>query len=67
MIIKSRLLKKSLNKAHTVNVGTLQVSTSDYMASKHCFSFVTFLAENFGCNLFRIMAEIVSKLLLPAI
>ena len=37
------------------------------MASKHCILLVTVLAANFGCKQFRIMPEIVSKLLHTAI
>ena len=37
------------------------------MAFKHHISFATDLAANFGCNRFRIMPDIVSKLLRPAI
>ena len=38
-----------------------------YMAFKRCISFATNLAANFGCYQFRIMPEIVSKLLHIAI
>ena len=38
-----------------------------YMAFKHCISFATNLAANFDCDRFRIMPEIVSKLLRTAI
>ena len=37
------------------------------MAFKHCISFATYLAANFGCNRFRITPDIVSKLLRAAI
>ena len=43
-------------EAHPVNAG-------HYMAFKHCISFVTDLAANFGCDRIRIMPDIVSKLL----
>ena len=33
------------------------------MVFKYCILFVTYLAANFGCNQFRIMPEIVSRLL----
>ena len=38
-----------------------------YMACKHRISFATNLAANFGCDQFRIMPDIVSKLLRAAI
>ena len=37
------------------------------MAFKYCFPFATVLAANFGCDRFRIMPEIVFKLLRTAI
>ena len=37
------------------------------MAFKYCFSFATDLAANFGCYRFRIMPDIVSKLLRASI
>ena len=36
-----------------------------YMAFKHCISFATCMALNFGCNWFRITPDIVSKLCSP--
>ena len=42
-------------KAHLAKAG-------HYMAFKFCFSFATYLTINFGCNLFRITPDIVSKL-----
>ena len=62
---KGRLLKQNLqnkNEACPVNAG-------HYMAFKHHISFATYLAANFGCNLFRITVtpDIVSKLLRAAI
>ena len=60
---KGRLLKKifkSKIEARPVNAG-------HYMAFKHCISFATYLAANFGCNRFRITPDIVSKLLRAAI
>ena len=41
-------------------------SSSCHMAFKHCISFAAYLAANFGCNWFRIMPDIVSKLLCAA-
>ena len=43
------------------------VNAGHYMAFKHCISFASYLAANFGCYLFRIMLDIVSKLLRAAI
>ena len=43
------------------------VKAGHYMAFKHCISFATDLAANFGCDRFRITSDIVSKLLLAAI
>ena len=35
------------------------------MALKHCISFVTDLAANFGCDRFRIMPDIISSFCVP--
>ena len=43
------------------------VNAGHYMASKHHISFATNLAANLGCNRFRIMQDIASKLLHAAI
>ena len=43
------------------------VKAGHYMAFKHRISFATDLAANFGCIPFRIMPDIVSKLLRAAI
>ena len=62
-VYKGRLLKKifkSKIKACPVNAG-------HYMAFRHSISFATDLTANFGCNQFRIMPDIVSKLLRTAI
>ena len=53
MILSSRLLKN-----RPVYAG---------LALENRFSFATVLAANLGCNRFRIMSEIVSKLLRPTI
>ena len=38
-----------------------------YLAFKHYFSFAAYSAANFGCYQFKIMSDIVSKLLLAVI
>ena len=50
-----RKILKSKFQAFTVNAGL-------YMAFKHCISFATDLAANFGCDPIRIMPDITSKL-----
>ena len=57
--IAKKIFKSKIEARH-VNAG-------HYMAFKHCISFATDLAANFGCNRFRIMPDIVSKLLRAAI
>ena len=42
------------------------INTGLHTAFKHTISFATVLAANFGCNQFRIMPEIVAKLMLAA-
>ena len=62
-VFERKIAQKIFNskiKARSVNAG-------HYMAFKHRFSFATDLAANFGCNRFRIVPEIVSKLLRVAI
>ena len=44
--------------------GARQVNAGLYVAFKHRIFFETNLAANFGCDQFRIMPEIVSKLFL---
>ena len=46
------------------NIEARPVKAGDYMAFKHCISFATDLAANFGCYWFR--HHLVSKLLLTA-
>ena len=58
MKLDELLFRTSL--AHPVNAGL-------YMAFKHCISFETCLAVNFGFDRFRIVPDIVSKLLRAAI
>ena len=43
------------------------VSTGLYIAFKYCILLATNLAENFGCDQFRIMSDIISKLLRASI
>ena len=57
--IAKKIFKSEIEARH-VNAG-------HYMAFKHCISFATYLAANFGCNRFRITPDIVSKLLRAAI
>ena len=58
---RDRLLKKSLK------IEAYPFKAEVYLAFKHCFSFATYLAANFGCYQFNIMPDIVSKLLLAVI
>ena len=56
-VLSSKLLKKffkSKMKARTVNAGL-------FMAFKYHISFATDFVANFGCDLFRIIPEIVEK------
>ena len=53
-MLKSKIEAQSVNAGH-------------YMAFTHCISFATYLAANVGCNLFRIIPDIVSKNLRAAI
>ena len=62
-VYKGRLLKKSSNWKSKLVLSTLV----HYMAFKHCISFATDLATNFGCYRFRITPDIISKLLRVAI
>ena len=58
IVYKDMLLKKSSNrKLVLLTLG----------AFKHCISYTTNLAANFGCYRFSIMPDIVSKLLRAAI
>ena len=59
-VYKVRLLKKSSNRKLKLVQSML---VTQYMAFKHRISFVTDLAANFGCDRFRIMPDIVSKLI----
>ena len=64
-VYKGRLLKKSSNWKSKLVLSTLV--SGHYMAFKHCISFATDLATNFGCYRFRITPDIISKLLSIAI
>ena len=55
IILVDRLLKKASNQILKLVLLLLLF----YMAFKHCISFATDLAANFGCNQFRIMPDIV--------
>ena len=50
-----------------LKVEACPVNAGFYMAFKHSSLFATNLAANVGCNQFRIMPKIVSKLVLTAI
>ena len=63
IVYKGRLLEKSSNRKSKL-VLSLVVT---YMAFKHRISFATDLAANFGYFRFRIMPDIVSRLLRAAI
>ena len=63
---QGRLLKKSSNRKSKAVPSRLDLA-GDYMAFKRNISYATDLAANFGCHRFRIMPDIVSKLLLAAI
>ena len=65
IVYKEKLLRKSSNQKSKLNLSTLV--SGHYMAFKHSISFATYLAANFGCNRFRIMPDIVSKILRAAI
>ena len=65
IVYKEKLLRKSSNQKSKLNLSTLV--SGHYMAFKHSISFATYLAANFGCNRFRIIPDIVSKLLRAAI
>ena len=54
-------------KIFKLKIKASPVKAGDYMAYKHHISFATYLAANFGCDLFRITPDIVSKLLSTAI
>ena len=60
---KDKLLKKSSNQKSKLLLSSLVT----YMTFKYSISFATDLAANFGCYRFRIMPDIVSKLLRAAI
>ena len=63
IVYKDRLLKKifkSKIKSRPVNAG-------HHMAFKHSISFATDLTANFGCDRFRIITDVISKLLRAAI
>ena len=61
-VYKGRLLKKIFK----LKIEARPINAGQYMAFKHCISFATDLAGNFGCNRFRITPDIVSKLLRAA-
>ena len=56
--VAKKILKSKI-EAHPFNAG-------HYTAFKHCISFATNLAANFGCYWFRITPDVVSKLLCAA-
>ena len=60
-------LQANCSKNLQIEIKARPVNASDYMAFKYCFSFATDLAANFGCYRFRIMPDIVSKLLRASI
>ena len=62
-VYKGKLLKKIFK----LKIEACPVNAGHYMAFKHSISFATDLAANFGCNRFRIMPDIVSKILRAAI
>ena len=62
IVYKGILLKKSSNRKSKLALSTLITK-----AFKHRISFAPDLAANFGCDQFRIMPDIVSKLLRAAI
>ena len=55
--IAQKIIKSKI-KAHPVNAAY-------YMAFKNCIAFAAYLAVNLGFNRFRIIPDIVSKLLSP--
>ena len=61
------LQRQIAQKNVQIEIKACPVNTGHYMAFKHHISFAINLAANFGCNWFRIMPDIFSKLLLTTI
>ena len=61
------LQRQIAQKNVQIEIKACPVNTGHYMAFKHHISFAINLAANFGCNWFRIMPHIFSKLLLTTI
>ena len=61
------LLCQIAQKIFKSTVEACPVNAGQYMAFKHRISFATDLAASFACHRFKIMPDIVSKLLRAAI
>ena len=63
IVYKGRLLKKIFNS----KIKASPVNAVHYITFKLHISFATYLAADFGCNWFRIIPDIISKLLSASI
>ena len=63
MTVDDYVQRQIAQKIFNLKIEARPVKTGDYIIFKHHISFAIYWAANFGCDRFRIMPDIVSKLL----